>query len=323
MSLPRIVAHADWSTHSHKRWLAVATLEDGVYRVDPPTQIVNSRGLLTDLRTRAASAKAVVGFDFPIGLPIAYAERAGINNFPDALIEFGVGRWKSFYDLAEASDEISLERPFYPYRPGDTAQKRLVAGLGLTRRDDLYRQCELPTLTRGAACPLFWTLGAKQVGRAAISGWTEVLTPTRPDPEIGIWPFDGQLSSLLANKSCVVVETYPAEAGLHLGLTAPGRSWSKRSQPDRRQQNQTLFEWCRENFIESSPYLIRQLQDGFGDDPLGEDRFDAYVGLLGMLNTLMFANPYLAPETQAVTRVEGWIFGQAVADPLPQREKLP
>ncbi len=110
-------------------------------------------------------------------MPVAYAERAGIDDFATLLPELGRGKWADFYRPAEHRDEIDLQRPFYPQRPGGTKQQHLLDGLGLSDIDQLYRVCDRATDTRGAASPLFWTLGAKQVGKAAISAWRDLARP--------------------------------------------------------------------------------------------------------------------------------------------------
>src|SRR5690606_36678987 len=75
-------------------------------------------------------------------------------------------------------------------RPGGTSQRHLIDGLGVESMTDLLRVCERRNGTRGAASPLFWTLGGKQVGKAAILGWKEVLAPALRDPELDVklWP---------------------------------------------------------------------------------------------------------------------------------------
>jgi hypothetical protein len=78
--------------------------------------------------------------------------------------------------------------------------------------DDLRRKCELASGARRAACPLFWTLGANQVGRAATIGWRDLLSPALNNiPNVKLWPFDGSLADLLKPGNTVIVETYPAE----------------------------------------------------------------------------------------------------------------
>ena len=52
------------------------------------------------------------------------------------------------------------------------------------------------------------------------------------------------------------------------------------------------------------------ISDGFGNSKEGEDQFDAFVGLLGMLSVVLGIRDDGLPEDEAVKSVEGWIFGQ-------------
>jgi hypothetical protein len=109
----------------------------------------------------------LVGFDFPIGLPARYAAAAGVESFRALLPDLGLGRWARFYDVADRASEISVERPFYPHRPGGASQAHLASALGVGHLDELLRLCERRTPTRRKACCLFWTLGGNQVGKGA------------------------------------------------------------------------------------------------------------------------------------------------------------
>jgi hypothetical protein len=40
---------------------------------------------------------ALVGFDFPIGLPEQYARTAGFKEFKSFLLQLGAGEWVSFF----------------------------------------------------------------------------------------------------------------------------------------------------------------------------------------------------------------------------------
>jgi hypothetical protein len=112
----------------------------------------------------------VAGFDFPIGVPRTYAERAGIANFPEFLCECGRGEWRDFFEVADSPEEITLQCTFYPrtYLPkGAKLRSHLTAGLGLAY-DDLLRRCDRAGKGRRAAYAIFWTCGGNQVGRGAI-----------------------------------------------------------------------------------------------------------------------------------------------------------
>ena len=279
-----IIAHADWGSAPNKRWLCFSQrMSDGNFVVHAP-EFVGEPGTLID-RLKARSTLLFLGFDFPIGLPAAYARRAGIEKFTDALRQFGLRSFPDFFTPAETISEISLVRPFYPRRPGGTKRQHLVDALGVSDFGELLRQCDVKNAHRSAACSLFWILGGNQVGRAAIIGWRDVLQPALriPGPEVALWPFDGDLFELLATRRVVIAETYPAEACLHLGLPAPGRGWSKRSQCGRRSHAQRLHHWAEMRHVHLSSELSTLLADGFGPSKDGEDPFDATVGLFSML----------------------------------------
>jgi hypothetical protein len=310
MIRPAVVLHGDWGTAPSKRWVAKALERDGAYRVDTPSLAGDLQSLLPRA-VESARGQVVAGFDFPIGVPASWAQQAGVTSFLEALPEFGLQIWSAFYDPALCASEITVRRPFYPKRPGGTLRSHLWQGLGLQSWHELYRRCELPREGRSAASPLFWILGGQQVGRAAIIGWRDMLAPGLRTfgPRLGLWPFSGSVESL-SNCECIVVETYPADACLQIGVCAPGRGWSKRNQNDRSRQADQIFRAALETGTVLSGELQRALVDDFGPHPDGEDQFDAVVGLIAMLRELASSEPGRTPPHVAVEACEGWIFGQ-------------
>lgn len=235
-----------------------------------------------------------------------------MRRFDAFLRHLGHDEWSAFYDLAADKAEICIHRPFYPHGAGGKAQAHLFGALGLTSMDDLLRDCEKKTSARRAACSLFWTLGANQVGRAAISGWRELIAPAlaAKRPRTALWPFHGSLPDLLESHDCVIAETYPAEGYAHLRLSPSGKRWSKRDPAQRLLKGATLQAWAAQHGIELTPALRRQLEDGFGRRADGEDAFDAAVGVLSMLGVVLELRPDGAPDTPIVRHIEGWILGQ-------------
>jgi hypothetical protein len=230
----------------------------------------------------------LIGFGYPIGLPHTYAQLMGVSDFCSALPSFGKDEWRRFYDVAECADQISLLRPFYPYRSGGTRRRFQLNKLGLGSIDELLRTCEkAPPLQRPAA-PLFWTLGAQQVGKAAINGWQNVLAPGLKDPnlDLAIWPFSGRMAELARPGKVIVAETYPAEFTHQLSLVSPHKRFSKRRQSDRMFAAGRLIKQAVTTGIKINPELERSLTEGFGFSLTGEDRFDAVVGLIGMLQII-------------------------------------
>jgi hypothetical protein len=316
--LPNLVVHADWSTGSAKRWLAQAVLgPNGRYRLSPPRPVGDTALLLRQLaETWGGAGTVFAGFDFPIGLPIAYARRTGIEAFPVFLRELAMGAWPDFFDVATRLDEVGLRRPFFPR--GDATglkQADFLRVLGFTR-DELYRRCERARPERGAAAPLFWTVGGNQVGKAALAGWREVLCPALSDRSLAValWPFDGPLRSLLKPGRTVIAETYPAECYVQLGVDlrrAPTNGKSgKRVQSSRAANAPTLLTWATDNGVELDPRIAETIDAGFGPGESGEDAFDAVVGLMGMLSVVLGTRPSGEPAEESIRRVEGWILGQ-------------
>jgi SAM-dependent methyltransferase len=151
-------------------------------------------------------------------------------------------------------------------------------------------------------------MGPKQVGKAAISGWRDLLVPvlSSHDPSVAVWPFDGELHELLRSGGVTVVETYPAEFYRHLGLELG----SKRNQKDRRTNAPLLLEWAEKLETEPTSEMRAIVRDGFGPSPDGEDPFDATVGLLGMLNVVLGDRPSGEPSDAVIRKIEGWMLGQ-------------
>ena len=311
---PQMVTHADWSKNPKKRWCSAATLDaDGRYRIGAPEPVGDLSAYFTRLLS-GVGADAVIlnGFDFPIGLPKSYADKVGITRFRSALPRFGRGRWRDFYRPADKRSAISVTRPFYPTSPPGTRRQHLVEGLGMEDFGELYRRCEKqPGRNRAAA--LFWLVGGSQVGAAAITGWRDLLGPAlaNKDIAVSIWPFDGDLAELLKRPGVVVAETYPADVYRHLDLEIRRNKRSKRRRLDRAENAGAMNCWARTRQVHLTDRLRKEIADGFGEKPDGEDRFDAVVGLLGMLDVVLGNSPSGEPG-DAATQIEGWILGQPV-----------
>jgi hypothetical protein len=294
--------------------------------IDEPEPVGDVGSFLERLAERARGRSVVAGFDFPIGLPVAYARRAGIDRFVDALPRFGTGEWAWFYDVARTPGEIGARRPFYPAGNGGTSHAHLVAGLGAGEMRDLLRECDRGGAGERTACCVFWTLGPQQVGRSAIAGWRDLLAPAlaAASDDVGVWPFHGALDALLAGRRVVVVESYPAEACVHLGFAPPGHGWSKQCQADRRARARALLGWAARREVVLSERLRTQIVDGFGPARGGDDRFDSVVGLMSMIEIILGHRPDGAPDAAPVRDVEGWIFGRAdpASQPGPGHGKL-
>jgi Protein of unknown function (DUF429) len=302
--------HSDWSTGQEKRWAASAQFGRGRWTVNDLSRVGASDQFLNRLLESGSPGTVLAGFDFPIGLPESYGLRTEQPGFPEALKAFGTGRWTRFFDVAEREAEIALERPFYPRRSSAEARQiHLLIAHNVRGIDQLRRRCELQTIERRAACPLFWTLGPNQVGKAAIAGWREIIQPAL-QRGARLWPFDGDLADLAESAQLVIAETYPAESYGHVGV-AFGAKQSKRRDTDRAQKTTAIFNWGKHRGVMFVPQITELVEGGFGSDSVGEDRFDALMGLLGMMEVVLGGRPDGAPRDNSIRKWEGWILGQA------------
>ncbi len=284
--------------------MSVARLVGTRWHLGPPRPVGDIATLFGRLCLEAEGAPVALGADLPIGLPRAYAAQRPERDFRDFLAK--ARAWPDFWRVCVSLDELALERPFYPAR-GIKGMTRAAhaAALNLGGPAGLSRACDRPTAERPAGAPLFWTLGANQTGKAAITAWRDMLLPALES--IQIWPFDGPFLSLLAPETVAIAETYPAEAMRHLGIPTKG---SKRRQSDRVAVAIPLLDALSRLNVTPDTAATAAIQDGFGPDAAGEDRFDCVLGLLCAINVLNGNRPDTAPADPWLATWEGWVLGQ-------------
>jgi hypothetical protein len=305
---PTLVYHADWSVKVRNRWCVKATLgADGRYTAFEPTPVGDPTLLLKNLRTEAGVLGTMfAGFDFPIGVPAHFAERARISRFRDFLPKLGTGAWRNFYSVCDKPEQISIHRPFYPKAVYKGRQRNeLFRGHDVFSLEPLLRHCERGGNGQKQACCLFWTLGGSQVGKAAILGWKDVLVPALKDDSIRLWPVDGKLESLFKPGCAVIAETYPAEC---YGWFPGDPLVSKTNINSRQRFGSRLLDWARGSEVAIAPELKDAIEDGF---PIGrDDAFDAVVGLFGMLQICLGQRDSGEPDDKTIREIEGWILGR-------------
>lgn len=293
---------------ARKRWMAVACREGRIWRLAEPQPVGEVATLCARLRARARDGAVALGVDLPLGLPRGYVARHGLSGDFPAFLR-GLASRPGFFDVCAELDQIGADRPFYPTRGlrGMTRASH-AAALGLDGPAGLSRLCDRATVERPAGAPLFWTLGANQTGKAAISAWRDWLLPALAAPHPPrLWPFDGDLHALLAPGTVAVAETYPAEALRHLGLKLAG---SKRRQADRAALAEPLRRAMARLDVVPAPALAAALADGFGARPHGEDQLDCVLGVLAVINVLAGHRPDGPPPDPWLRRWEGWVLGQ-------------
>lgn len=298
---------------ARKRWMSVAQAQGGGWRIDAPLPVGDLATWNVRLRAMAGGEAVALGVDLPLGLPRGYAAaHAAADDFLGFLR--GLSDTAEFFHVCATLDELGPGRPFYPAR-GVAGMTRAshAAALGLDGPAGLSRLCDRATPQRPAGAPLFWTLGANQTGKAAITAWRDWLVPALAAPiPPRLWPFEGRLCDLLTPGAVVVAETYPAEVMRSRALKLAG---SKRRQSDRAGLSGALFAAMGELGAAVSGALRRTIEDGFGADAAGEDRFDSLIGVLGVIAVVAGAQPDFVPDDVWVRRWEGWVLGQTATPP--------
>lgn len=295
-----------------KRWMTLARPNQSGWTVSAAEPVGDLTTWTQRLRAmageRAGDGAVALGVDLPLGVPRAYAERhcesADFPTFLRKLVER-----PRFFEVCATLVEISADRPFYPAR-GVRGMTRAshAAALGLGGARGLSRDCDQATAARPAGAPLFWTLGANQTGKAAITAWRDWLLPALSgDRPPRLWPFEGSLASLVAPGAVVVAETYPAEAMRQLGVRMGG---SKRRQADRAALAPALLAALAEVRAAPDAGLRAAIADGFGVDAAGEDRFDSLLGVMCLVAVLNGQQPDFVPDDPWIRRWEGWVLGQ-------------
>jgi hypothetical protein len=113
------------------RWQQPGFNQNGSYIAHAPISVPNPGHLLPELRAMIGpSGCALIGFDFPIGLPHPIRKKlVSRTSLCPCPTSNRVSGKISITSLRHPPD-ISLHRPFYPARPGNASQSHLLAALG-------------------------------------------------------------------------------------------------------------------------------------------------------------------------------------------------
>ena len=162
--LPDLVAHADWGSVPRKRVMAVARRAAAGYEIVALTT-AGDGDLAAALRRRYQPFQAVLGFDFPIGLPRAYARAAGVASFTEFLGQLGAPPWEEFGQVAA---QAWRDQPAAAVLPGPARRHPARAPVRRPRPD---RAAAAPPVRRDGRGDPVLDAGRKQAGKAALHGW--------------------------------------------------------------------------------------------------------------------------------------------------------
>ena len=296
------LAHADWSVHSSKRWICIATITPNDITVDAPRmveEVASPERLITTLIDRhGATSRGVLGLDVCLGIPIAYAKVAGVDAFVPLLRQLGTPPWHQWFDVAETVEQITVHRPFYPLKGGRKKMDDLVNALGLQSRDALRRHCDYDPLTgKRWGAPLFWTMGAAQVGKASLHAWEHVVQPALLSPDVCLWPHQ---HTQLHTAQVIITEAFPTAYYRALNLQAG----SKRDPTAHVKHLPSLQTWSLEHRVHIDPQIFELWHDAH----MEEDAFDSLIGCLGMIDAWLHQRLNVHDDP-LVRQVEGGIWG--------------
>lgn len=299
LDLPSLVVSADWGTRDRSRWSSNARRQGEVYVVEAPRRVGNAEAWFRELLDLAEWSSVLVGVDSPIGVPMAWAAAMGRSTFRDVLAAAGTGDMLEFFI---PSDEPRLEKPFYPRTAAGSEKVKLARALGVPGLEALLRTCDQATSDRARAECLFWLVGPKQVGRAAISLWQTLLQPNLH--RLRLWPFEGDLWQVARPGKLGLCEIYPAESLTHV---VPKESRGSKKLRDARARMCGAIQ-LRDLPIAFSHSCVLGMANGFDS----EDAFDSFVGLLSMLLVVLGereADSSSRAIADANREIEGWILG--------------
>jgi hypothetical protein len=170
--------------------------------------------LLAGAERIADRGPVLVALDLPLGVPSGYlqqwARHAGLSTPPTFL---DLLQWTThapqFFAATSNAREWSVDRPFFAVPAGTgglTSYLTAVADAGVP---SLLRRID----ARTGAKPAFVTAGIPgSVGSAACDVWMALRDTLKPSRPFTVWPFDGDLDTLLESSRMVVAEMYPRAA---------------------------------------------------------------------------------------------------------------
>jgi hypothetical protein len=235
------------------------------------------RGILAICETTIrAPTPVLVTADVPIGLPYGFPEVFGEARFVDWLAN-RQGNWREL--VADSVANQTIDRPFVVCKKGE---KKYDGNFPL-------RRCE--QMTQGES--LYWCVGGKQVGKAALQFWHDTLLPLRRafGDRLAVWPFEP-----IDGKDVVVAECYPAM--LYQAV------WNRRV---------TKSNPCD---VVDAIAVAREKQLNLCDDKTwlhaasSEDEFDMFTTAMAIASWKCDPDSFLtAPQDDRIRNVEGWMIG--------------
>lgn len=304
--VPSAILCADWGKASAKRAVYVADVVGRTVRRIPGRNW-SLAGVLSEAERWTSAGPVLVTFDAPLGMPQSYAEawdRASPGSagatFLDLLERTAV--IPGFFEATSVPAAWSLERPFFAVPPaagGRSAYEHAAESLGVS----IYRRID----RRTSANSLFIKSGIPgTVGSATCALWQELAELLTEERTFTVWPFEGDLRTLLATSAVVIGEIYPRAAYATALLSAPPASRPRlsvaKTKPSVRLQAINALQEA--DWVHSFDVAIENLEDAKGN----EDDFDACLTAAALLRCVLDDSPFELAAGSA-TPAEGGMLG--------------
>ena len=298
---------ADWGKAARKRAVYAANVRQRlVYRLSPGTGW-SVGAILAEAERLSRDGPVLAAFDAPLGLPESYLAVAAKVLSPGLRVGFldflrQVYLIPGFFEPTTIATDWRIEQPFFSVPAGEgglTSYRNAAAEKGV----DLFRRIDKATKAK----TLFATSGIPgSVGCAACSLWREIGTLLRNSPTFRVWPFEGDLGTLLRSGSIKIGETYPRAAYATALIdgsveSRPPLSLAKTNADVRGSAIEALInsEWVRAQGVRI---------EGLENAKENEDDFDACIAAAALLRCELERLPFSAPWRET-DRTEGGILG--------------
>ena len=300
---------ADWSKDKRKRSVYVADRKEKcVRKVTRCGKSWDLDSLLDLAKNLSRDGSVLIGIDVVLGVPASYwrlvrSDHSGSdpNNFVDWLGNLGPS--ESFFETAINPNEWRVDRPWFKVPKGHGGLKSFTSKV----HGEMLRNIEHAT----GAKPLFAVSGIPgTVGSGTRELWKELIPHLSGDRHFAIWPFEGELSSLLVEHKVVLCETYPrlAYAAAFANTLPTGQIKISKTKPEARKdacKRIAEAKWVFENQVDLGD--LRPVM-------ANEDAFDAHFTAAAVLRCLLEGKRITHPRW-IEAEAEGSMLMAGVVDP--------
>ena len=300
---------ADWSKRSDKRSVYVADVRER--RIVKGAQSGTSWdvGALLDLADQlSGDGPVLIGVDVVLGVPEGYW-RLVLDEWrpqPATFVDWlrGLDPSGEFFETVVEPAEWRVERPWFKVARGDG---------GLTSFTNKVERRMLRGIDAATgAKPVFAVAGIPgTVGSGTRDFWKELIPQLCGDKGFSVWPFEGDLTSLLVRHEVVLCETYPALAyAATLADELPtGRVANSKTK-------QAWRDWVCNCLTQAGWVDANRIDLGNLDaSRANEDDFDAHVTAAAFLRCIHEGREIASPEW-IDAKAEGSMLLAGVVDPI-------